>query len=35
MKKVGSSETQSVYLQPGDATPKSSAISAGTVPESP
>ena len=35
MKKAGSGETQSMYLQPGDAAPKSSAVSAGTVPESP
>ena len=35
MKKVGSGETQAVGLQPGDTVPKSSAVSAGTVPESP
>ena len=35
MKKVGSGEPQSMCLQPGDSILKSSAMNAGTVPESP
>ena len=35
MKKVGSSEAQSIDLRPEDTVPKSSAASAGTVPEPP
>lgn len=35
MKKVGSSEAQSIDLRPEDTVPKSSTVSAETIPEPP